>query len=95
MGIMIATMDTPAPQAGRSNVMRARKAVAAQLRSERARIDISQADLAKSAGLGTNTIRRIENEERAITLDQLVAICDVLGVSFTRFLDDAQAHMRE
>lgn len=95
MGIIIASMDTPAPHSGRPNVMRARKAVAAQLRSERARIDISQADLAKRADLATNTIRRIENEERAITLDQLVAICDVLGVPFTQFLDEAQRHMRE
>lgn len=75
--------------------MRARKAVAEQLRNERRRIDISQADLAKRAGLGTNTIRRIESEERAITLDQLVAICEVLGVPFTQFLDEAQRHMRE
>lgn len=76
-------------------MMRARKAVAAQLRSDRAAREITQAQLAENAGLAVNTIRRIENEERAITLDQLVAICDALGVSFTKFLDEAQSRMSE
>ncbi|MFE3277862.1 helix-turn-helix domain-containing protein [Nocardia sp. NPDC059239] len=76
-------------------VDQARRAVAAHLRAERARMDLTQTQFAERTGLSTNTIRRMENCERAMTLDQLVAISGLLGVSPGAFLDAAQASLRE
>lgn len=70
-------------------------AVAAQLRAERARADLTQAELASRAELAINTVRRIENEERTMSLPQLFALCRVLGIEPGRFIDAAQASMRQ
>jgi transcriptional regulator with XRE-family HTH domain len=66
------------------------RAVAAQLRAERARVDITQVQLAERSGLAINTVRRIENEERTMSLPQLFALCRALDVEPGRFIDAAQ-----
>lgn len=75
-------------------VEKANRAVAAHLRAERARADLTQAQLAEKAGLSEITIYRIEKGQRTMQLSQLVAIADALNVKPGEFLDSAQANMR-
>lgn len=71
------------------------RAIAAQLRAERARAGIKQIDLAEKSGLGKNTIQRLESGERDIKLSQLFAIAEVLDFDPAEFLNAAQATMRK
>lgn len=88
-------MDTGVPQGEPLTTAEARQAVAAQLRIERARLDITQDELAAKSGLSISAVRRLERSERAMTLDQLVQVAGVFGVSPGEFLDSAQANLRK
>lgn len=64
-----------------------------RLREERARLGLSQAEFADrlSARIGApvypSAITRIEKGERAVKLDEAVAIADVLGLPITALID--------
>lgn len=70
---------------------------AARLRSERDRLGISQADLARrmSALLGHNVeptaITRMEHRTRAVRLDEAVAAAEALGAPLTALLHEDPA----
>lgn len=65
-------------------------ALAAHLRAERARANITQAELAKRSGLSVNTISRLETQEREMSVPQLLAIARGLRVDAGDFVDAAQ-----
>lgn len=64
-----------------------------RLREERSRIGLSQAEFAErlSARIGVpvypSTVTRIEKGERAVKLDEAVAMADVLGLPITALID--------
>lgn len=65
------------------------QAVAAELRARRARLEISQAELAQASGIGERTIQRIEGGDRSVKLGQLDALCRALNVTMTDFIASA------
>jgi transcriptional regulator with XRE-family HTH domain len=67
-----------------------RRAIASEIRAERGRKNLSQADLIRLSGLSKSTIGRIENAERDVDIAQLVAIGDVLGIAPVTILQRAQ-----
>ncbi|MGW6699600.1 helix-turn-helix domain-containing protein [Nocardia sp. NPDC055049] len=69
------------------------RALAAHLRAERARADLKQSELAKRSNLSTNTISRLETQEREMSVTQLLAIARGLGVDPGEFVDAAQKSM--
>ncbi|EOM75552.1 XRE family transcriptional regulator [Rhodococcus rhodnii] len=66
-----------------------RAALAAVIRTERGRHAITQTQIAYRSGFSRSTIRRIERGERAVTVDQLVAIADAIGVKPAELLEEA------
>ena len=94
-GIKIARMGDTDRHTGDTAIVAANKAVAAQLRAERARADIKQTELAQRSGLSINTIQRLESGEREMKMSQLFAIASALGVDPGNFIDSAQAAMRK
>lgn len=65
-----------------------REQIAANLRAARARSKITQAELAKRAGLSEITIFRFENEERSPNVEHLLAIAQALNIAATELLPD-------
>jgi transcriptional regulator with XRE-family HTH domain len=61
-------------------------AIATNLRVERARARISQAELAAKAGINPVTISNIETGRHSPTLKTLEALANALGVSMSRLL---------
>ena len=53
----------------------------ANIRAERARLDLSQEELAKRAGLSTVSIQKYENGDMTPGVDKLAAIAEALGVT--------------
>jgi transcriptional regulator with XRE-family HTH domain len=53
------------------------------IRRRRAELDMSQADLAKAAGVDVRQIRRYESGQQQPTLSVAVAIADALGISIS------------
>lgn len=95
-GTRIANMgDSDLQNGATADSVAAFRAIAAQLRAERARAGIKQTDLAEKSGLGKNTIQRLESGERDIKLSQLFAIAQVLDFDPAEFLNAAQATMRK
>jgi transcriptional regulator with XRE-family HTH domain len=82
-------------RSGKKLIEAADEAVAAHLRAERARADLTQTELAQRAGLHAITVHRLENELRPMSLPQLFAICKALGIAPGDFLNAAQANIRE
>lgn len=64
-------------------------ALASHLRAERARAGLKQSELAKKSGLSVNTISRLENQEREMSVTQVLAIARGLGVNPLDFVDAA------
>ncbi|MGV9818379.1 helix-turn-helix domain-containing protein [Nocardia xishanensis] len=91
---MDAPSDSNGPALDVDHLDAAEQAVADHLRAERARAKLKQAELAKLAGLSTNTISRLETGERTMSLRQLFAIAEALGTTAEEFIDAAQASMR-
>lgn len=58
-------------------------AVAAELRAERARKQLSQDDLVEATGLSKSAVVRYLNGQREIPLPAYFALCDALHVSPT------------
>lgn len=66
------------------------RALAAHLRAERARAGLKQSELAKRSGLSVNTISRLENQEREMSITQVLAVARGLGIDPGTFVDAAQ-----
>lgn len=69
------------------------RALAAHLRAERARAGLKQSELSKRSGLSVNTISRLENQEREMSVTQVLAIARGLGVDAGEFVDAAQGNV--
>lgn len=71
-------------------------AVAATLRAERAAAKLTQGELAAQAGLGYQTVMRMEKGDRpaALTIDHLSAVCAVLGLSISELVERAEQRLR-
>jgi transcriptional regulator with XRE-family HTH domain len=67
------------------------RALAAHLRGERARADLTQPALAKLTGIHVTTISHIERGHANMSLEQLFKIAAVLGTSAGTFLNAALA----
>lgn len=62
----------------------------AEIRAQRGRLDITQADLAEAAGIAPATFtRRIAGGACDFTIDELLRICNALDVSLILELDGA------
>lgn len=61
------------------------EAIAEALRAERAASGLSQRELASRARISSPAYFRYERGDRSISVAQVVAICDVLGITFTQF----------
>ncbi|WP_164873378.1 helix-turn-helix domain-containing protein [Rhodococcus xishaensis] len=72
-----------------------RQIVGAELRAARARVGISQKELASRTSMSHATIMRFENAERSIDILQLLKICSALGADAGQILDLAQQQVQE
>ena len=70
---------SPRPSAP-PQVQRALRAIAGDLVAWRKLSGLTQAQLADRAGISVNTLRRLENGEGGITLENLLRVLRVLGV---------------
>lgn len=80
----MATPFTPraATDNGRTGAEEYRAAIASDIRAAMGRHQISGAALAEKLGLSAHVMREIAKGERAANTDELVAICDLLGLDF-------------
>lgn len=69
------------------------EAVAATLRAERAAASMTQAELAKRAGLGYQTVIRLEKGTRSPTVEQLARLCSALGLSMSELVERAERRL--
>jgi len=60
--------------------MHIKRLVGARLRELRASLDLSQGELAERAGLGVETISRMERGVQGLTLDNLYKVVEALDV---------------
>jgi transcriptional regulator with XRE-family HTH domain len=63
-----------------------RRVLSANLRAERARAGVRQADLAARIGMPRATLSDIEGGRRKVTLGEAVEICDALGIALAQLL---------
>lgn len=73
----------------------ANRAVAAQLRAERARAGWTQQQVADATEIAVNTVRRLEAGTRELKMPQLFAIAEALGFDAGPFVDLIQKALRE
>lgn len=66
-----------------------RKALGEKIRSERIRMNLTQEQLAETAGLSTTYIGLIEHGQRAITLEKLIDLANIFHVSIDYLLTDS------
>jgi transcriptional regulator with XRE-family HTH domain len=63
--------------------------IAAAIRAERARRRLTQAELAKQAGLSRTALADVEAGKRQVTANHLPAICRALGVPLSTLIREA------
>jgi transcriptional regulator with XRE-family HTH domain len=63
-----------------------RHVLSANLRAERARAGVRQADLAVRIGMPRATLSDIEGGRRKVTLGEAVEICEALGIALSQLL---------
>lgn len=64
--------------------------VAAAVRAERARLRLTQQQLAERLGWSANTVADLETGRRRAQVDDLPAICEALGIRFATLIDRAE-----
>lgn len=70
------------------------RALSEALRVEAARQRMTQSDLARASGVTQSTISRIFADKRdRITIDDLSAMCDALGLDLAKTLEDAREYV--
>ncbi|MFD3431117.1 helix-turn-helix domain-containing protein [Nocardia fluminea] len=62
--------------------------MAAELRGQRGRRRLTQAQLAALSGVSYRAVVRLENAQRSATVEQLLALADALDVPATALLPD-------
>lgn len=62
--------------------------LAAELRGQRGRRRMTQAELARLSGVSYRAVIRLENAQRSATAEQLLALAEALGVPATALLPD-------
>lgn len=67
--------------------MSPQRLVAASLKRERARADISLAELARRAGIGKSTLSQLESGEGNPSIETLWALSVALGIQFSALVD--------
>lgn len=67
------------------------KAIGNEIRSARARIRMSQSDLASAIGVNVTTITNYENARRAVSVDMLYRIATALSCEPTDFMPSVKA----
>jgi transcriptional regulator with XRE-family HTH domain len=65
------------------------RAIGAAVRGERSRLGWTQADLAERLGTSTSSIARLERADRVVSVTELPELCEALGVTLDRLLQDA------
>lgn len=65
-------------------------AVAATLRAERARLDVTMDELARRSGLSKSTIVRMEKGARSPDVEQLSALVGVYGITISQLFAEAE-----
>ena len=68
-------------------------AVADEIRTRRRAVEMSQAELARLAGMSRVQVVRIESKERVLDVSQLDAIAHALGVPMGELVRQAEAHV--
>lgn len=68
----------------------ARDAIAAEIRAWLGRRNMTQRDLEQATGLSRSTIGLTMNCRRDVSIPEVMAIADALGVDWIRLLQDAQ-----
>lgn len=63
-----------------------RRVLSANLRAERARAGVRQADLAARIGMPRATLSDIEGGRRKVTLGEAVELCEALGIGLPQLL---------
>lgn len=64
------------------------------IRAERARVGMTQSELARRLGWSRQVITNIENGDRSISVHELPAICRALGVTLNELSRDADPEDR-
>lgn len=85
--------DQPAQGEPDDLLEQAHQAVAAQLRAERGRRKIKQADISLATGIHVTTLSKIEQGHTTMSLDQLFKIASALGIEPGDFLNAAQREL--
>lgn len=65
------------------------QAVGRKLKGMRVEAGLSQEELAERSGVSESTVYRIERGERSARMDQLDALCGVLGIEIYDFMKAA------
>lgn len=84
-------MDTSGPITEAQ--LAARKAIGDEIRARRARIRLSQQELADQAGMSKQTIFRLEKGERDLDYPQAIALAAVFGTDLSEFTNAIQRSM--
>ena len=74
-----------------SRKQRERKVLLAVLRDLRKQRNLTQDQLAKSMGVKQAFVSKYETGERRLDFIDLIAICDVLGISIVKFAERFEA----
>lgn len=69
------------------------EAIAAQIRAERAAADLTQAELARRAGMPRISYLRVENGSRVADISQVKRIADGLGMSVIELVMRAEQRL--
>lgn len=69
--------------------------IAARLRGRIARFDLNQADLAKICGVSQSQFSKIIRGTRPMTVDQLAAVCEALGLSVGQLVGEVEEFAQE
>lgn len=64
-----------------------RRLIGARVREVRTSLELSQAELAERAGLGVETISRLERGVQGVTMDNLYALAQAMNVPFKNVVD--------
>lgn len=64
------------------------------LRSSRENAGLTQKDVAEILGVSQSYVSKYESGERRLDVIELLAVCDAIGVSATRFVDSLKRRLR-
>lgn len=69
------------------------RAIAAQVKAERAAANLTQKDLGKAAGLSDSTVLRIENAQRSADVVDLERIARAVGIDLVELIQRAERRL--